>query len=250
MRPELFSIGPVTVYSYGLMIAIGVLAAILVAERRARSLGLDPEKVFGLGIWCALIGILGAKLMFILTELPTILKNPGMLLNISDGFVVYGGIIAGILFAIWYCKRKKMDFMAYFDLVMPSIALAQGFGRIGCFMAGCCYGKETSAWYGVSFGNSPFAPHDVHVIPTQLLSSAGDFLIFAILVFYAKRAKRKGAVAALYLILYSVGRFLIEFLRDDPRGTVGIFSTSQFISLFMLAAGILIMTFVHKKKAA
>jgi len=137
--------------------------------------------------------------------------------------------------------------MSYFDIVMPSISIAQGFGRIGCFMAGCCYGRETDCAIGVVFPADSMAPAGVRVLPTQLFSAAGDFLIAGILVLYARRAKYKGNVAALYLALYGVGRFLIEFLRDDERGAVGFLSTSQFISIFfVIIAGVLF--YVNKKR--
>ena len=241
MRPELFSIGPLTFYSYGLMIAIGVLAAIFVTERRAKQFGLNSEKIFGLGLSCSLAGVVGAKLLYIITELPDIIENPERLMSslLSEGFVVYGGIILGVLFAILYCRWNKMPFIRYFDLAMPSVALAQGFGRIGCFLAGCCYGHETDAWYGMVFSESIFAP-DVAVIPTQLISSAANFVNFLILITFAKKSKKDGRVGALYMINYSIGRFLIEFLRNDPRGNVGVLSTSQFISLFILVLGVII----------
>lgn len=241
MKPELFSIGPLTFYSYGLMIALGVLAAIFVTERRAKTYGLNSEKIFGLGLSCALVGVVGAKLLFIITELPAILEEPSRLWDmlLSEGFVVYGGIIMGVLFAILYCRWNKMRFIQYFDLAMPSVALAQGFGRIGCFLAGCCYGRETDAWYGMTFSESMFAP-SAAVIPTQLISSAANLINFLILVIFARNNKKAGRVGALYMINYSIGRFLIEFLRNDPRGNVGVLSTSQFISIFILILGIII----------
>lgn len=249
MRPVLFSIGSLNFNGYGLMIAIGIILALVVAERRAPKFGLSSDRVYSLGIVCALTGILGAKLMFLITEIPAIIKNPEIVLSyvFSEGFVVYGGIILGILCAILYCRLKKMDFVRYFDLVMPSVALAQCFGRLGCFMAGCCYGRETDAWYGVVFANSPFAPHDVAVIPTQLISSALNLLNFAALCLFARKAKR-GQVAALYLLNYSVGRFFIEYLRNDPRGNVGFLSTSQFISLFVFVIGVIMMVVCSKKR--
>ena len=122
------------------------------------------------------------------------------------------------------------------------------FGRIGCFLAGCCYGRETNAWYGITFHNSPFAPNEVALIPTQLISSVADFAHFFILIFLAKRVKHKGVVTAMYLIFYSVGRFLIEMLRNDPRGTISVMSTSQFISIFTLVAGIFMFVFCRRKR--
>ncbi|WP_434311721.1 prolipoprotein diacylglyceryl transferase [Hominifimenecus sp. rT4P-3] len=249
MRPILFSIGKLNFYSYGLMIAIGVLAAFWVMQRRAPKYGLDGDKGFNLGICCAIFGILGAKLLYIIVELPAFLENPALWKNIGEGFVVYGGIIGGIAGGWLYCHMKKLSFVRYFDLFMPSIALAQGFGRLGCLMAGCCYGKETSGWLHIVFPavEACQAPTGVSLIPTQLISSAANFLHFFVLVWFAKKAKKDGQVGGMYLILYSVGRFFLEGLRNDPRGELGSLSTSQFISLFILALGVLIFLVAGKK---
>lgn len=238
MRAVLFEIGPITVYSYGVMLAVGVIAAVLMAEHRAPKLGLDKEQIFSLGIWCAIGGFLGAKLLYVITEWKTLFNGGMTLRDIMYGFVLYGGIIGGIFSGWLFTRVKKLGFLKYFDLVMPSIALAQGFGRIGCFLAGCCYGKRTDAWYGMEFNHSVYmGMRGVKVIPTQLIMSAADFLHFFLLVFLAKRVRKDGVIAGCYLVFYSIGRFLIEFLRDDPRGAVGGLSTSQFISLFIFAAG-------------
>ena len=150
-----------------------------------------------------------------------------------------------------YCYIKKTDFWKYFDLVMPSVALAQGFGRIGCLLAGCCYGRETNSIFSITFQNSDFAPNHVALIPTQIYSSVLDFLHFGILLYIARHKKKDGQVAACYLIFYSIGRFVLEFFRGDLiRGSVGMLSTSQFISLFILVAGILILVIRSKKKTA
>ena len=130
--------------------------------------------------------------------------------------------------------------MEYFDLCSASIALAQGFGRIGCFLAGCCYGRETTSSLGVVFPEGSLAPAGVKVLPTQLFSSAGDFGIMFVLLWHYHHRKKVGDTGFLYMLLYGIGRFGIEFLRNDNRGEVGIFSTSQFISLFIIAAAILL----------
>lgn len=239
MKSELLKIGPITIYGYGFMIAIGVLAAYLVGEHRAKKLKLDSDKMFNLTIWCFLGGILGAKLLYYLTQIEEILADPKILLDIADGFVVYGGIIGGILAGFLFCKKEKLNFLQYFDLVMPSIALAQGFGRIGCFLAGCCYGLETTSHYGIIFHDSPLAPNGVQLIPTQLISSGLDFLHFFVLLFLAKKKKADGQIAGFYLVFYSLGRFILEFYRGDlVRGSVGSLSTSQFISVFMFIIGL------------
>lgn len=248
MKNEIFSIGPVTIYGYGLMIAIGILAAYFVGEYRAKKKDLDPEHIFNFVIWCVLGGFLGSKMLFFLTNINDIVNNPKLLLDFSDGWVVYGGIIGGILTAMLYCKIKKLKFLAYFDLLIPSVALAQGFGRIGCLLAGCCYGHETNSPLGIVFHTSRYAPNGVSLVPTQIMSSGLNFIHFFILIWFSNRKKADGQVGALYLILYSIGRFILEYYRGDLiRGTVGSLSTSQFISIFTLAAGIILYVVSAKR---
>lgn len=251
MKNELFSIGPVTIYGYGLMIAIGFFAAYTSCEYRAKKQNLNPDILFGILV-CAIVGGLsGAKILYWITQWKEVLENPGMLLDIADGFVVYGGIIGGILASMLYCHVKKAPFLKYFDLVMPSVALAQGFGRIGCFLAGCCYGIETDCAIGIVFQNSQYAPNGVKLLPTQLISSGLDFLNFGVLVWLSKRKKGDGQIAGLYLIFYSIGRFVLEFFRGDLiRGNVGTLTTSQFISIFILLIGVGLMIIRNGKFVA
>lgn len=252
MKQILFEIGPIKLYGYGLMIAIGVVLAFIVAEKRAPKKSLDADSIWSLGIWCAVGGFLGAKLLYVITEWKSLFSGSLGLRDILYGFVVYGGIIGGILAGYLYCKVKKLNFLKYFDIVMPSIALAQGFGRIGCFLAGCCYGRETDAWYGMEFNNSVYYNMvGVKVIPTQLIMSAANFIHFFLLIYLANKtykAGKDGVIAGCYLLFYSIGRFLIEFLRNDPRGGVGVLSTSQFISLFIFAAGVGMVLFFGLRK--
>jgi len=239
MKNELITIGPITIYGYGLMIAIGIVAAYLVAEYRAKKKNLNSERIIALTIWCLVGGILGAKLLYYITQTKEIVADPKILLDVSDGFVVYGGIIVGVLSGFLFCKKEKLDFLKYFDLVMPSIALAQGFGRIGCFLAGCCYGVETTSRFGIVFPETSYAPFGVPLMPTQLISSGLDFLNFFVLIILAKRVKADGQIAGFYLMFYSAGRFVLEFLRGDlARGSVGSLSTSQFIAIFLFVIGL------------
>lgn len=250
MKNELLTIGPLTIYGYGLMIALGVIAAYATAEYRARKLNLNYEQVFYLVIWCLLGGFASAKLLFWITEWKSILENPAFILHtLNDGFVVFGGIIGGILSGYLYCKIKKLEFLEYFDLMMPSIALAQGFGRIGCLLAGCCYGRETDSALSITFRESEFAPNGVALVPTQIYSSLLDFAHFFLLLYVARHKKADGQVAACYLIFYSIGRFVLEFFRGDlARGSVGALSTSQFIAIFTGAAGAALMVMAGKRK--
>lgn len=258
MHNDLFTIGPLTIHGYGLMIALGIAAAYSVAVYRAKRQHLEGDHIASLVIWCLVGGIAGAKILYWMTQLSSIAKDPAILLNFTDGFVVYGGIIGGILAGYLYCRKAKLPFMQYFDLIIPSVALAQGFGRIGCFFAGCCYGRETSGWFGVVFPENSFAPGGVpliptQLIPTQLISSGLDFLLFFALVLFSRVKKVHGQVAALYLLLYSAGRFVLEFYRGDIiRGNVGVLSTSQFIAmiLFAISIGMMMVSLKRQKPEA
>jgi phosphatidylglycerol:prolipoprotein diacylglycerol transferase len=239
MYNDLFTIGGITVHGYGLMIGLGILCAILVAQLRAGKRVLSVDFLYTLALAALIFGFIGAKLLFCIVEWRAVLNDPKLILS-GSGFVIYGGILGGVAAAIVACRIKKVRFLDYFDLVAPSIALAQGFGRIGCFLAGCCYGRETDWSCGVTFQSSLYAPNGIRLIPTQLISSAGDFLIALVLLLYARRGRKPGRVGGLYLILYSAGRFAVEFLRGDPRGSVGFLSTSQFIAVFILILGLLL----------
>ncbi len=253
MYNDLFSIGPFTVHTYGLMIGIGIIAAYFLAEHRAKQMKFTEKQindVMGLVIFCVIFGFAGSKLLYIITVLPKILDGTMTLAgSVTGGWVVFGGLLGGIAGGLIFCKWRKEDFWAYADLAMPAVSLAQAFGRVGCFFAGCCYGVETeSSWFYTEFSTSAFAPNHVHLLPTQLIMAVGDFLLFTFLLLYEKKwQKAKGEIIGLYLILYSLGRFIVEFWRGDLiRGQIGVLSTSQFIGLFTVAAGILIFVFSRR----
>lgn len=249
MHPVLFKIGPVTMHSYGFMIAIGMIAAVALSFYRGKKLGFDTDVIMDLGLYGIVGGVIGAKVLFWIVELPNIIHDTNYIFTtLTNGFVVYGGIIGGIATGYIYSRIKGFNFLEYLDLIVPAIALAQGFGRIGCFSAGCCYGKETNGILGVVFKNSSYAPNGVSLIPTQLFSSGGDFIIAAILLFCSSKCKKRGQVSGLYMILYSIGRFTIEIFRGDPRGNVGILSTSQFICIFIFFIGIYVFGFFNRGK--
>jgi phosphatidylglycerol:prolipoprotein diacylglycerol transferase len=236
---DLFTIGGVTVHGYGLMIGIGVICAVLLAQYRAPKRDLSVDFLYTLALSVLIFGFIGAKLLFVIVEFKAVLADPMLILS-GNGFVIYGAILGGVAAMFVACRIKRASFLNYLDLIAPSVALAQGFGRIGCFLAGCCYGRETDSACGIVFKNSLYAPNGVRLIPTQLIMSAGDFLIALILLLYARRDRKKGRVGGLYLMLYSVGRFAVEFLRGDYRGNVGFLSTSQFIAVLTLILGVLL----------
>lgn len=253
MHNELLKIGPFTVYGYGLMIAIGIFSAYCLAEYRARKIGLDEERVFGMTLWAVIGGILGGKILYFITILPQIFADLSLLYrNLLEGFVIYGALIGGFIGIVLYCRIWKMKLLAYLDLALPSVALAQGFGRIGCLLAGCCYGRETSGAFAITFHESAYAPNGVPLVPTQIISSVLDFLHFFILLYFVKKWKKNdGQVTGLFFMLYSAGRFVLEYFRGDlERGSVGVLSTSQFIAIFMFIFGAVFFFVLSKKKAA
>jgi len=255
LRPILFEIHGIKVYGYGLMIALGIITAIYIVERmikdKNKKLSLSSDDIFTLSVYAVIGGVLGGKLLYIIVEMKQFIQDPKEFINtLGSGFVVYGSILGGIAGAYIFAKRKKIKLLAITDLLAPGVAIAQGFGRIGCFLAGCCYGKVTNSFLGVSF-NSPFTPDQLPRYPTQVFSSIFDFALgIFLLVYWIKYSseRSRGKVFSLYLIIISIGRFLVEFIRDDPRGSVGPLSTSQFLCIFSLAAGIILYIYSNRKK--
>lgn len=240
MRIILFEIFGIQIKSYGLMIAIGIIVAATLFINKGKKKGFNEDSLLNLIIFAIIGGMFGGKGLFIITEIKNIIKEPSILLNFGYGFVIYGAIGGGALAMYLYCKKNKWNVIEMLDMTVPVLAIAQGFGRIGCFLAGCCYGSETTLPIGVEFPKNSLAPTGIHVHPTQIYSSIFDFLLGFLLLYYSKKERKNGKVMGLYLIIYSIGRFLVEFLRNDERGNVGIFSTSQFIAIFTLVIGIII----------
>lgn len=246
MAIDLFSIGKFTLHGYGLMIALGFLAALIYGTYQCKKKGLDDDFFYNLAIFVLIFGWMGGKIMFIIVEFKQFIQSPLAVLG-SEGFVVYGGIISGLITIYIYCKIKKKDFLTYIDVMVAAVAINQCFGRIGCFLAGCCYGRQTDSWIGVVFPEGCMAPAGIKLLPTQLFSAGGDLLMFVILVLILNSKKYiKGLPVTFYLTGYAIGRTIIECFRSDARGSVGALSTSQFISIFTGVAGAVAMWFVFK----
>ena len=242
MKTDLFHIGKFVIHGYGLMIGIGFVLALLVGEYRAKKMGMKEEALIDIAIIAGVSGFLGAKLLYIIVSFKDFIEDPIGVLG-SSGFVVYGGLIAGVLCNLIYVKIKKLSFLEYFDLVMPEIALAQGFGRIGCFLAGCCYGKESE--HGLYF-----PALNARVIPTQLIEACFLFALFGVLLWMTLKNKPVGVNLIVYCLAYSVFRFIIEFYRDDPRGAfLGALSPSQAQSIILFFAGAALVVLRIKKPA-
>lgn len=243
MYPELFRIGNFPINTYGVFLAIAFLCAILIAVRLARRDGLPGEKIYDLSLWMLLAGLIGSKILMLFTE-PDYRDNPMQLLSLDflrSGGVFYGGLLGAVVAGYFLMKRYQLPWWNTADACAPGIAVANFFGRQGCFAAGCCWGKPTTLPWGVKFTELGHqitgVPTDAHLHPTQLYESFAMLIVFIFLLWLHKRKRFNGQVILAYALLYAVIRFAIEFVRDDPRGDVfGLtsltgLSTSQLISL-------------------
>ena len=260
MYPELFHIGGFPVNTYGVLLALAFLAALFVAARAGARDGLARERVFDLGLWMLLGGLVGSKLLLMLAE-PEYASNPWQLVSLNflrSGGVWYGGFLGGLLTGVFLIRRYRLPFWKVTDAFAPGVALGQAIGRQGCFAAGCCWGKPTTLPWGVEFGELAHritgVPVGVHLHPTQLYESAACVVIFLLLLRLHRRKRFDGEVIAAYAVLYGLTRFLIEFVRDDPRGdimgltTLTGLSTSQLISLLVVVGG-LVFLFLRRRRA-
>jgi phosphatidylglycerol:prolipoprotein diacylglycerol transferase len=260
MHPELFHIGSFPVNTYGVLLALAFLAALFVAARLGARDGLPRERVFDLGLWMLLGGLVGSKLLLMVAE-PEYASNPWQLISldfIRSGGVWYGGFLGGLLTGVLLIRRYKLSFWKVTDAFAPGVALGQAIGREGCFAAGCCWGKPTTLPWGVEFGELAHritgVPVGVHLHPTQLYESLASALLFLFLYRLHRRKRFTGEVIAAYAVLYGLIRFLIEFVRDDPRGDIfGLtsltgLSTSQLISLLVIIGGIVFL--VRRRRRA
>jgi phosphatidylglycerol:prolipoprotein diacylglycerol transferase len=236
-----------TVPTYSVLGITGILLGWLFSVRHGLTLHRDKDDCTFLYMYGFIGGILGAKLLPILLNLPAVIMNFGMVFTDPQSFaaeylgglVFYGGLIGGILGALLYCRIYRIRFSDYLPVVIPAVPLVHAIGRIGCFCAGCCYGKPCDAWFGIIFSISPEAPNGVRLIPTQLLESACLFILFIVLWRYSLKCSRNLNMLSAYLIAYGIIRFLIEFLRgDEIRGFYGPLSTSQWISVAAVLTGI------------
>ncbi len=249
MFPQLFHIGSFAVPTYGILVATGVLLGLWISVRNSARQGIKPENAWDFGIAVVLAGILGSKILYILVDWKTYAEHPKEIFSLSTlqaGGVFSGGLIGAFVVAWWFLRRYRMPALATCDAFAPGLALGHAIGRVGCFAAGCCYGKETTHWWGVTFTSkiaeaNAGTPLGRALEPTQLIESAAELIIFGILTWMFARKKFDGQIFGAYLFLYGIARFLIEFLRDDPgRGGPyfgGALSGTQLISIGLVLAG-------------
>jgi phosphatidylglycerol---prolipoprotein diacylglyceryl transferase len=248
MYPVLLEFGPFTAYTYGVLVAAGFLVGLWYAHSHAARAGLGPRKVWNLGVYGIIVALAASKLWLIASDLHFYLANPREIFSMAtfeSAGTFYGGVLGGFLFVILYTHFQKMPLLNVLDLCAAPIALGHAIGRIGCFAAGCCYGKPTSLPWGVTFTN-PVAsriagtPLGLPLHPTQLYEAAAEFLNFLLLLALSSRRRFTGQLIAAYFILYGIERGAIEFLRGDPgRGLMfhGAISLMQLVSAALIIAG-------------
>ena len=250
MHPILVRIGPVTLYTYGLMMMVAFAATTWLATRDARTrgltqLGITPEQVIDGCCYVLLGGLIGGRLLYVALHWDEFAPAPAEVFAIwRGGLVWYGGFLGGIVVAWLYLRSKRLDVMRILDWFMPYVALGHALGRVGCFLNGCCYGRPTDAWCGVLFPG-----HDTRVLPTQLFEAAGLVFLYIAL----RRLQRtplgahRGGIVGAYLIGYALLRFVIEGLRGDQTVFWAGLTLQQLISLGLLVSGLLLLNLNRKK---
>jgi phosphatidylglycerol---prolipoprotein diacylglyceryl transferase len=256
MHPILFPLGPITVYTYGVLLAAAYLFGLQLARVRARARGLDGNRILDLGIYIIISALIGAKLLLLVTDFAAFRANPRELLTLArSGGVFYGGLILAVVVALWYIRKIGLPLWTTCDVFAPGIALGHVIGRFGCLFAGCCYGRPTTLPWGITF-RDPFAASNVGtplgtpLHPTQLYEAGAELLILGVLLLTERKGKPfPGRTFWLYMLLYAISRFIIEFYRGDERGMVGMFSTSQFISLLLAPIAIVMLVYLSRVHA-
>ena len=253
MYPRLLDLGPITIYTYGVLLAGAYLLGLKLAMTRAKARQLDEARILDLGIYIIVSALIGAKLLLLVTDFKTYLTNPRELLTlVRVAGVFYGGLILAVLVAIWYIRRVGLPLWTTCDVFAPGIALGHVVGRLGCLFAGCCYGKPTTVPWAIVFTDQ-FAqvntgtPLNQPLHPTQLYEAGAEAIILLILLATEKRGRPyPGRTFWLYMLLYAISRYIIEIYRGDPRGSIGVFSTSQFISLLLAPLALAMLIYLRR----
>jgi phosphatidylglycerol:prolipoprotein diacylglycerol transferase len=253
MYPILFKIGPLTLYPYGLLISLGFIVGIALALNLGKEEGIAKEKILDIGFYVLIAAIIGSRLLFVLIDYKHFIKNPLDIFKIWDGgLVFFGGLLLTVLVLLIYLKKKALPLWKTLDLFAPSLAIGHAIGRIGCFSAGCCYGKPTNLPWGITF-NDPdsLAITGIPLHPTQLYESFAEFGIFIFLMLLRKHKSFNGQIMWTYVLLYSAVRFIIEFFRGDKaRGFIyNDFSIAQGISVVLFSVAIIFIVSLKRKKS-
>ncbi|MBW1771304.1 MAG: prolipoprotein diacylglyceryl transferase [Deltaproteobacteria bacterium] len=252
MYPTLLTLGPLNIHTYGLFIAIGFIIGLLVAMHIGKSEGFQSGQVLDMGFIVILCAIIGSRLAYVLLNISYYVDHPLDIFKMWQGGLVFsGGLVAVALAMIWYLKRRHLPFWKVGDLFAPAIAIGQGIGRMGCFMAGCCYGKPTGMPWGMIFTDpNTLATRNIPLHPTQLYAALSGILIFAVLMVLRAKRKFEGQVFLWFLILHSTSRLLMERLRGDDRGLIPgtEMSVTQLIALLILMTAVVALMIMTSRK--
>lgn len=251
MFPRLFQIDSFSMPTYGVVFALGIMLGTWVSGRNCERLGIDDQKARSLALVVGVCGVVGARLLAIANGWDFYASHPSELFSsttLQAGGVFLGGLVAALLAGAWYMRRNGMPALLTADAFAPGIALGHAIGRVGCFAAGCCWGKPTEAFWGVTFKNSlahqwAGTPLGIPLVPTQLLESSAEFANFIILMWLFRNRKFDGQVIGAYFFLYGLARYALEYLRDDPgRGAFfgGAVSGAQLICVALVLGGVFI----------
>ncbi len=248
MHPILFEIRGFPVYTYGLLLAAAYLLGLQFALIRARSRGLDPNRVMDLGIWIIISALVGAKLLLLIVDRGKFpMTSTGLMDLVRSAGVFYGGLIAAVVVALFYLWRHRMPVWTVTDVFAPGIALGHVIGRFGCLFAGCCFGRPTTVPWAITFHNEFAAQNigttlNVPLHPTQLYEAGAELLILGFLLLFERKGRPyPGRTFWAYMLLYAISRFVIEFYRGDPRGMVGSLTTSQFVSVLLAPLAVIML---------
>jgi len=250
--PILFKIGSLNIYAYGFFILIGFVIGVVLTIQKIRKAGIDIsfERVADLFFYSVLSALLGSRAFYVLINFNFYRENPLQIFKIWEGgLIFYGGVILAAGVSIYYMRWHQMPIWKLADLVSPSIALGLFLGSIGCFFAGCCYGKETSLPWGITFTDpNSLARLNVSLHPTQLYDAINGLAIFFVLNWMEKKKSFDGQIFWFFLLLYSVTRFFIEMFRGDPRGFLfhHLLSTSQGIGIFLAIASLFMLFYLKE----
>lgn len=256
MHPILVQFFGFSIHSYGVMLAAGFVVGISLAAREAVRIGVDPEKVLNLSFWILVSSIIGSRLFHCIVFYPQYIADPLRVLKLWEGgLVFYGGFLGALLAGFVYCRVQKLNYWELGDLLMPSVMLGLVFGRIGCTLAGCCYGKACGPDFGlgITFDNPlGLGVKNTPLYPTQVLSAINGFVIFLLLWLYRKKKRFHGELVAICLVVYGITRSLIEILREDPRGFLHLgpllLSESQVVSAFLLLFAAYVLIVVRRRQ--
>ena len=259
MHPTLLEINLgfiiIPIHTYGLMIAIGFLCAIATVRKLSVKSEMNPDLVSDLAFWLLFVGFIGARVLFIITRLDYFIKDPLDMFKVWEGgLVFFGGLIASSFFGFYYIKKHALNAWKMMDVLAPGLVVAHAFGRLGCFGAGCCYGRPTGMPWGVRFDSDlvDFQFRGIPLHPTQLYESFSLFILFFGLLHIFKTKKFDGQVGLTFFMLYPIIRSIIEVYRGDSvRGFVieNVVSTSQFISILVFLAAFVVLLRRLKKNA-